>query len=270
MKKYFISVLFISNYLCAQVPGYMGKKLSVGYRLETSMNNNLIITLFEDVDYGGMRLVNYKGKDVGKINLLFSHNLDAEFVISKRVSLRGMFGLSRRGVFGYVHPTDRNSTGMYEPDFMQIEYPKLSSYFDIPPDGSAPTSEYYDEKNYDYTTTHSQTFKVGLSISKNLYYSPHGVTNSFYFIQNLATAHYIHNGVSTPFTKVTSYGCAYEISKRTIVVNCLILEYGCSFNALFGGSMSGTSAQFFTSTELSRMFLQVNFAVRYLVPKLTK
>lgn len=259
MRKLILFYCFIPFGLAAQVPGYMGKKISVGYRNEMSPR-------IMDVFYYFGKPVNYDGKEVQLYNIAMTHSLDAEWVVAKQVSLRFMYGQSNNGAFGY--PDDSYD----EPTFLETEYPKLSEEFDF-------KNQFFtngtDVKDYDFVRTSSTMLKYGISFSKGFYVAPHGRTASIYFLQNTTNAAYVLNGAAKDFVRIQSYGFMFENTNRRIMSDALIFEYGISFGYLMGSKLSDmyaaeTAAEYFTGLDTKRILFQFSVGLRYLIPKLSK
>jgi hypothetical protein len=264
-KQFLFIFLFFACEAIGQVPGYMGKKLSIGYRADISPR---IMDIFFNFGYP----VSYNGDELKLYDISIMNNLDIEYVIARQVSLRFMYGTSNNGAFGYVHPRDY-AASYSEPYFMELEYPKLSSMYDSYDNNSSYQGN--DSKDYDYVRTTSALFRYGLSFSRGFYYSPHGKTKSIYFLQNTTTAEYVLNSQASTLTKINSYGLMGELCTRRIIADAVILEYGISMGYMFGTQFSNmhsidNAKQYFTSIESKRMLLQLSLGVRYLVPKLRK
>jgi hypothetical protein len=248
-------LIFLSNALFAQVPGYLGKRMSIGYKLEgTPIGMNLINDMANQV--------RANGEPEGVADFGLRHNIDFEYVLSKRTSFRFMYGFSKDGLFSY--PRDGNN----DPAFMQEQFPKLSAYYDH-------ADQMNDTKDYDYLTMTNRLLKVGFTFSRGNYIAPHGRSSSLYFLSNTSRCNYVLNDVSKTFTTVRSYGVMYERSNRRIIKDCVILEYGLGIGYLFGAGLVPKSEQtdiamFATSHQNNQLLLQFTMGVRYLVPKLKK
>jgi|GEM_PF-2985097 hypothetical protein len=264
IRTLLIAALLLSLRGFAQVPGYMGKKISLGYRAEISPR---IMDLF--YEFG--KPVSYDGKDVKLYAIAATHNIDVEWVVLKQLSLRFMYGFSNNGAFAYEHHLQSGGS-YYEPEFMSIEFPKLSSEYDmLSINAPGRKGNGMDTRDYDYIRTSSTMLKYGLSFSRGFYFSPHGKTTSLYFIQNTTEAEYVLAGTAKPFTRINSYGFMAERSYRKIIADAVIFEYGVSVGYLFGSQLSElytakTAAAYFTGLDTKRILFQLSLGVRYLIP----
>lgn len=247
-----ITLLLLSTgILSAQVPGYLGKKLSVGYKVDVSP---VVINrfLFDDVS------VRYDGTEAGLFTFGLFHNLDLEYVISRKVALRASYGYSKSGLTVNKEYDSDNR----EPGFIKEQYPKLSKQVDI---------ETNDPHDYDYLNMDNSLIKLGMTFSRGNYIAPHGRTHSLYFLTHTSNCNYVLGTKSNLLTTVKSYGFMYERSSRRIIRDCVILEYGISFGYLFGGDMdANTAAKYITSYQNGQLLFQGTLGIRYLVPKFWK
>jgi hypothetical protein len=252
MKRLNTFGLFIlsSGILSAQVPGYLGKKLSVGYKVDVSpVGINRI--------FGSEVGANYDGSDESIVALGLIHNIDFEYVVSRKVALRFAYGISKSGMVG-------NSTNIEEPVFIREQYPKLSKEYDF---------ETNDSRDFDYMNMDISLLKVGLTFNRGNYIAPHGRVHSLYFLSNTASCNYVLGDKSNPLTTIKSYGLMYERSSRRIIKDCVLLEYGFSLGYLFGAGLGGnweseTAATYVTGYQNTRLLFQGTLGIRYLVPKL--
>ncbi|MFN5921221.1 MAG: hypothetical protein ACK45I_07965 [Bacteroidota bacterium] len=263
MKRILIIGLFSCSQVMAQVPGYMGKLVSIGYRADISPR-------IVDEFYSFGVPVNYNGGEVKLYNVALTHNLDAELVLARQLSFRFMYGLSNNGAFAYsTSPSGYDG----EPVFLESEFPKLSSQFDRENSGYGGNNT--DVRDYDYVRTSSRMLRYGLSFSRGFYFAPHGKTTTVYFLQNATTAEAVLNGTPKSFVTVRSYGLMLERTNRKIIADAILLEYGLSIGYLFGGQLSEmynapTAASYFTGLDNKRIMFQLSLGIRYLLPKFTR
>lgn len=268
MKRLNLIILLLAScgILKAQVPGYLGKKLSIGYKLEASpLGVNRGFYGSTVAEYG----THYDGTEAGFLSLNFTHNIDLEYVLSRKVAFRFTYGMSRAGLVNYEYPDD-NSSYYYgdirEPNFIGEQYPKLSKKYD---------AWQNDSRDFDYMNMENALMKIGLTFTRGNYIAPHGRAHTFYFLSNTATCNYVLADKSTPFTTVKSYGIMYERTSRRIIKDCVLLEYGYSIGYLLGAGLSGswdatTAAEFVTGTNNTLLIFQGTLGIRYLVPKFRK
>lgn len=257
-------LVLVGNQLYGQVPGYLGKRLSVGYRLEAApLGLNFFIG-----DYG--KLTN-SGRSTEWYDINMAHNLDVEFVVKKQLTLRCVYGTASNGAFSYSQQSNNGEEGG-EPGFFAVNYPTLSSANDyaLSPSGY---SYIYNEgfKSYDYINYSTQMLKVGLCFAQGFYYAPHGHHLGLYFISNNSTVNYVFNDKETAFAKVSSYGLQFETTRRRMIKDMFILEYGYSFAYMFGSKVwsdeePGDLGVYIASQENGRVLFQLVLGVRYMIP----
>lgn len=246
-----LALLFsLSGILSAQVPGYLGKKLSVGYKAEISPVG--INRLF-----GSGQGANYDGSEEKFLSTAFIHSVDLEYVVSRKVALRFAYGFSKGGMLG-------NSTNVEEPLFIKEQYPKLSKEVDLKTN---------DARDFDYMNMNTTLLKAGLTFTRGNYIAPHGRAHTLYFLSNVASCNYVLGDKSNPLTTIKSYGVMYERTSRRIIKDCVLLEYGFSFGYLFGGGLGGnwdaeTAAKYVTGYQNTQLLFQGTLGIRYLVPKI--
>ncbi|MES2560235.1 MAG: hypothetical protein V4590_10870 [Bacteroidota bacterium] len=250
---YTLALLILSSaILSAQVPGYLGKKLSAGYRVDVSP-----VGANSAIGYGNR--FNYDGTEQGILSFGFIHSLDLEYVFSRKVALRFSYGISRNGMVGTIEDAYEES----EPEFVKKQYPKLSHEYD---------RSNNDERDYDYMNMDNSLMKVGLTFTRGNYIAPHGRAHSLYLLSHTANCNYVLGDKSSLLTTITGYGLMYERTSRRIIKDCVLLEYGFSFGYLFGAGFGGnpsaeTAAKYVTGYQNTQFMFQGTLGIRYLAPK---
>lgn len=246
----FAILISLSGILSAQVPGYLGKKLSVGYKADVSpVGINRLFSSGEGATYDGT--------EEKFLSTSLIHCVDVEYVVSRKVALRFAYGVSKGGMVG-------SSTNIEEPLFIKEQYPKLSKGVDFVTN---------DGRDFDYMNMNITLLKAGLTFTRGNYIAPHGRAHSLYFLSNTASCNYVLGDKSNPLTTINSYGVMYERTSRRIIKDCILLEYGFSFGYLFGGGLGGnwdseTAAKYVTGYQNTQLLFQGTLGIRYLVPKI--
>jgi hypothetical protein len=241
----------------AQVPGYLGKKVAIGY----TVNSGIPFAA------GFMRYnptANYDGEKMAA-HYTFRHNFLMEWVVGRSISIEGGFGFSKSGMFHHE----------YEPEYFEFEYPGLSNDFDLV-GSNAP-------RKYDYTRVNNQFYKIGVNFFKGAYIAPHGTYWNFSYMQNVGTVSYVLNNTATDFSRITHHGVLISKGYRRIIANSFIIDYGFGFGYMFGpdaGEFStssettvgtpdyeGSLARNQTNLLNSGILLNMHVGVKYLIPK---
>lgn len=243
-------LISLSGILSAQVPGYLGKKLSIGYKADISPVG---FNRFFSSGQGA----NYDGSEETILSTGLTHSVDLEYVISRKVALRFAYGFSKGGMLG-------NSTNIEEPLFIEAQYPKLSKEVDFRTN---------DARDFDYMNMNTRLLKAGLTFTRGNYIAPHGRSHTLYFLSNIASCNYVLGDKSNALTTIQSYGVMYERTSRRIIKDCILLEYGFAFGYLFGSGIGGdwdaeTAAKYVTGYQNTQLLFQGTLGIRYLVPKI--
>jgi hypothetical protein len=262
----------VSYQIYGQVPGYMGKRLAIGYRFEASP---IGLNFFVREEYRNLK---YNGEQTQWYNISMAHNVDVEFALFKQLTLRCIYGTASNGGFSY--PSYYSYSSSYsgssssrngEPDFFANDYPTLSAARDykVSPYGYKENDATL--KSYDYINYTTRMLKMGLCFAQGFYYSPHGRHFGLYLINNKSTVNYVFNNKETAFAEVNSYGLQVETTKRRVIKDMFILEYGYSIAYMFGSKVWSDKpvdnlGVYIASKENGRIMFQLVLGARYLIP----
>lgn len=251
-------VCVLSYAASAQVPGFMGKKIAIGYNLDVGF------PVFRGTDWRKYSVLSdYNGEDVG-FSLYPRHNVTLEYVVGKRISIEGSVGVSKSGLVTYEN----------EEDYLRDEYPGLSSYYDGEP--------YNTPKSYDYMRVNNRMFRIGINVFSGNYIAPHGNYWNFSYIQNRGSVQYVLDGTATDLSVITNHGFMITKGYRRIIASSFIFDIGFGFGYAFGektgevqnsmdsGSNYGepiSTVTMQTSALNSSILFNGHIGLKYMIPK---
>jgi hypothetical protein len=231
----------------AQVPGFMGKRLAVGY--SASLHPAFGFAFNVNTAYDGTKIPTF--------HIGIRHNLHAEYAIGKRVSVDGSIGFSKEGLFTYE----------IENNQLKQDYPFLSKYYDL---------KNGDPRNYDYIRANNMLYKVGFNFFTSNYIAPHGKYWNIAYLLNRGTIQYVFNNQVKDLAMITNHGFAISRGYRRIIKESFIIDYGFGFGTVFGAK-SGASEEGDgdlisdqTVALNTRLLFHINLGIRYLIPKSKK
>lgn len=244
----FVLLLYSQVWSLAQVPGYLGKKVAIGYTLNSGMP---FARTFMEGSYAPD--VNYSGNS----NLIFlpiRHNLNLEWVLTEKISVEGGVGFYKAGMF----------SSESEPNYIEMEYAGLSRN----------ASRWSSPSKYDYVRTSNQYYKFGFNFFSGNYLAPHGTYWNLSYMRNTGIIQYVLNDVSTDFAIITSNGFAVTKGFRNILFNSIIFDYGFGFGYMFGkkqesGNLMAEQTLIGNQTSMlnAGILLNVHVGIKYLFPK---
>jgi hypothetical protein len=241
MKKWMIIFgVCLSVSLSAQVPGYMGKRLAVGYHMDFGAVLDYI--------FYELPSINYNGKSTVDVWLATRHNIDAEWGVGKKVSLQASVGFSRNGLFSYGR----------EGGMLKDEYPKLSSEY------SSGLPE--DQRPYDYIRARNTLYKIGVNIFNKNYVAPHGNYWNISMLANRSHVEYVVRGEAKDLTLIKSYGILFSKGYRRIIKDAVILDGGFGMGWLLGDSGGSSIIGWNQRVQNSPLVFHWHFGVKYLLP----
>lgn len=259
MKK----LLFLAQLICvlsytasAQVPGFMGKRIAIGYNLDVGF------PVFRGTDWRKYSVQsNYKGEDIG-FNLYPRQNITLEYVVGKQISIEGSMGFSKSGLVTYEN----------EDGYLKDEYPGLSSYYDEEP--------YNTPKSYDYLRVNNRMFRIGINLFSGSYIAPHGNYWNFSYILNKGTVQYVLDDKASDLSVITNHGFMITKGYRRIIASSFILDIGFGFGYAFGEKTAGeqnsmdsgseepiTTVTMQTSALNSSILFNGHIGIKYMIPK---
>lgn len=241
MRKLWLLLLCCACSLAnAQVPGYLGKRLAVGYHMDFTPVIDYFIYKVPDVSY--------KGKDQSYW-LATRHNIDVEWAVSRKISLQASVGFSRNGLFSFYH----------EYDALKDEYPKLSeSYYSYSSGESQP---------YDYVRARNMMYKIGFNLFSKNYVAPHGNYWNFSLLMNRSHLEYVVKGEAKDLTMIRNYGVLLSKGYRRIIKNSVIIDAGFGAGWLFGAGDGKTGIIYANQTfQNPALVFHWHFGVKYLLP----
>ena len=210
MKKiillYFFLILFF--YSSAQVPGYLGKKFSIGYETHLSPPGEKLLDFSGYLDGSNSpKDINYNGKESSIFLPQMKHSLIVEYTLSNRLSLHA-------GVQSYR--------------FAEAQY-----YGNNP---SYPLDSFFRDK--------ASAIRFGFSISKPNYIAPQGryFAMDFQLINNEII--YYNKRVETIIGDGSSIGVTMNWGNRRVLFDRLIFDYALGTGFTFGGQTNITEEKF--------------------------
>lgn len=243
-------IVLVNNKIKAQVPGFMGKRIAIGYNFDLGRGAD-----WKEFDVRS----DYEGNDVG-FGFYPRHNITLEYVLGKSISFEASVGFSKSGLLTY-----ENEEGM-----LQYEYPGLSSHYDQEPYNTA--------KSYDYLRVNNIMYRIGFNVFNGNYIAPHGNYWNFSYIQNHGTIQYVLNNAATDLSRVTNHGLMITKGYRRIIQSSIIVDLGFGFGCVFGPKQPKdesytSSIEYVTTTEMqtvalnSSLLFNVHIGIKYLIPK---
>lgn len=254
MKRTILTIILLQlGAAYGQVPGFLGKKLAIGYHMDMGLLPWEILA--RGIDYEGQnRTLNFNTRN----------NVSVEYVIGKSYSLEASIGFSKTGMFTYEN----------ENDVLRYEYPSLSEYYDGYPTLS--------EKSYDYIRVDNKMYRLGINVFSGNYIAPHGNYWNFSYIQNRGTVQYVLNGTSKDLSVITHHGLMITRGYRRIILKSVIFDIGFGFGTVFGMEDFKTtkSSEDFNKekgtiplqTDLlnAGLWFSGHVGLKYMIPKLGK